>query len=71
MKHAENIINDYLKAITEVEGEASASATTVEIRGADAIFVKRPNEQAGQVVTPGRLKLMTQYMRDHLTRKAA
>jgi len=71
MKNVEKIIQDYIEAVASVEGQESASATKVEIRGQDAIFVKRPHEQMGQVVTVGRLQLMTRYMQDHLTRKAA
>ncbi|HKI60817.1 MAG TPA: hypothetical protein VKA31_00850 [Mariprofundaceae bacterium] len=71
MKNAEKVIKDYIEAIASSEGREAASATSVEIRGEDAIFVKRPHEQTGQVVTVGRLRLMVHYMQDHLTRKAA
>jgi len=71
MKQAEKTIDEYLQAIAKIEGQESASATSVEIRGVDAIFVRRPHEQTGQIVSISRLRLMTRYMLDHLTRKAA
>ena len=71
MKNVEKLVNEYREAIAREEGEQVASVTIIEIRGEDAIFVKRPHEQTGQVVTVGRLKLMIQYEKDHLTRHAA
>lgn len=71
MKNVEKLIQEYRDAIAQEEGEQSAADTVIEVRGPDAIFVRRPHEQTGQVVTAGRLKLMIQYMRNHLTRHAA
>ncbi len=71
MKKTERLIDAYLEAVAEVEGRQAAVATMVEARGDDAIFVRRPHEQTGRIVTAGRLQLMTRYVREHLTRRAA
>ena len=65
MSGIEMRIDAYLNAVEKKGGAAARQHTVVEPRGRTQVFVKRPNEDYGQVVDIGRLDMMTEYLQKH------
>lgn len=65
MNAVEQRMQQYLEAVEQVEGPAVRNQTIIEDRGGSYVFLKRPDDEIGQLITVGYLEIMAENMRIH------
>jgi len=58
--YIEKTISEYLDAVARRHGEEVRRGTTIKHCGGSQVVLKAPNESQGQLVSVGRLRLMTE-----------
>lgn len=65
MSVIQTTIKDYLEAIERTQGAEVRRHTTIEDRGAGNIFLKRANDDTGNVYDISDIQSMTRHLRAH------
>ncbi|HXH71946.1 MAG TPA: hypothetical protein VNI58_03940 [Mariprofundaceae bacterium] len=65
MNAVEQRIHQYLDAVEKAQGAAVRRQTIVEDRGGSHVFLKRPDDEFGQLISIGHLEIMTDNMSVH------
>lgn len=65
MNAVEQRMQRYLEAVEQAEGAAVRQQTIIEDRGGSEVFLKRPDEKTGQLISIGYLEIMTENLRIH------